>query len=101
MIGTPSFGSALATTSGIPRPNLPSSRGGTDTADCQSGRGNFSLTPPPVAISPLGVSLKTVSDVMRPASDFSVVPPTDRTQGLDPGKSTCRRPSFTPSVTPP
>jgi hypothetical protein len=39
------------------------------TSDCQSGRANFSLTPPPVK-PPAAPSFHTIPDVMLPSSDF-------------------------------
>src|SRR5882724_9779048 len=84
--------SALAATSGMHLPVIaPAFTESIFKLDCQVGRGNTALTPPPV-LPPLSdrnpsPSFHTISFFVLPLVVI-VVPPTDKTNGLDPGKST-------------
>src|SRR5579883_1865887 len=57
------------------------------------------LMPPPVA-PPKGRSFHTTSPEILFFDEFSLVPPQASTKGLDAGKSTCDKPSSTPSDDP-
>src|SRR5580700_9780317 len=71
---------------------------------CHCGRLKQTLTPPPPAPPPFevrspGASHQTSSVGLAPAP-ASIVPPTLKTNGLEPGKSTCARPSVISSPDP-
>src|SRR5580700_1248243 len=97
----PVAGSASPATSGTPRPTRPPgfADGGTPAPVCHVGSANESLMPPPVA-PPCVPSFHTVSVPTAFAVMCSVVPPHDRTCGLELGKSTCASPSLKPSLEP-
>src|SRR5262249_13329727 len=88
-------------TSGTPRPWK--WEGFTDAGTFEfawyDGRGNVSLTPPPVAPLPEPL-FHTTSLVILFPDDCSRVPPHASTWGLEAGKSTCAAPSDTPSAEP-
>ena len=94
------LGSASPETSGTPRPPPEAVGAGTLRPCCQVGSGKRSLTPPPVAPSLAAVSFQTTSLVIVEPEPSSLVPPQQRTLGLEPGKSTWLAPSVTPSVEP-
>src|SRR5262249_17799726 len=73
---------------------------------CQAGRGNLVLTPPPLAPPPFwvkvrrpGASHQGTSCGLTPGG-LNCVPPTDSTNGLAAGKSTCARLPDMPSPLP-
>ena len=94
----PDCGLAFAARSGTPLPGCPSSPTGTLAPDCQPGRGEKLLTPPPVA--PPSMSFHTTSERSLFPDAVMRVPPQVSTHGLEAGKTTCACPSPTPSVTP-
>src|SRR5262249_27737385 len=71
---------------------------------CQDGRGKTALTPPPVEPPPFGVrrpgASHQVTSLTAEPVPVSMVPPTDRTNGLPLGKSTWALPSSTWSPDP-
>src|SRR5580693_8778499 len=89
-VSYPVVGSASPATSGTPRPTFPPALadGGTPALLWYVGRGNTSLTPPPVAPSLLANSFHTVSLAMLLPVACNFVPPHASTFGLDAGKST-------------
>src|SRR5262249_7153528 len=72
---------------------------GTCAFPCQSGSGNTSLTPPPVA-PPLAPAFQTTSLLIALPLTSRCVPPHARTYRDAAGKSTCAWPSLTPSPEP-
>src|SRR5215469_6290321 len=97
----PVAGSALPATSGTPRPGVPAGLAGTPAVACHAGRGNVTLTPPPVAPPP-APWFHTFSDVMTPVDGCArrLVPPQASACGLEAGKSVCGLPSLAPSLLP-
>src|ERR1700729_283797 len=96
----PVSGSALPATSGTPRPLCPLGAFGTPAACCHAGSANSTLTPPPVAPSPLAVSFHTTSAVMAGPGEPSRGPPPASGWGLDEGKPTGGVLPLSPSLEP-
>src|SRR5580658_431953 len=96
----PVVGSASPATSGTPRPTNPFGALGTFSPAWNVGKANSSLTPPPVAPSPLASSFQTVSWEIAPPESSSRVPPQAITAGLDAGKSTLSPAAGPPSSAP-
>src|SRR5580693_2177444 len=76
-VSYPVVGSASPATSGTPRPTFPPvfADGGTPALLWYEGRGNTSLTPPPVAPSLFASSFHTVSLLILLPDATSCVPP--------------------------